>query len=239
MFYNQKALVLLSGGQDSATCLLWALENFDSVETIGFDYGQRHKIELEIRQEFLNRLPNIKTFYKDKLKQDKIFKTDIFQQIGETSLTADTEIIIMDNGLPSTFVPARNLLFFTIAGGYGWRRGIKHFVGGMCETDFSGYPDCRDNTLKALQIALSGGLDMNCVIHTPLMWLNKAQTWHMIYNIGGQKAVDLCVDYTHSCYKGIRETKYLWGYGCNDCPACYLRQNGYNEYQQNNNQLNI
>lgn len=232
MFANETALVLLSGGQDSAACLLWALDNFAMVETIGFDYGQRHKIELEVRQEFLKRLPDLNPTYKAKLGQDKIYHTDIFQQIGETSLTTETEITMMANGLPSTFVPARNLLFFTIAGAHGWRRGIRHFVGGMCETDFSGYPDCRDNTIKALQVALSGGLDIQCVIHTPLMWLNKAQTWHMIDMIAGKPAVDLCIDHTHSCYKGVRDKKYHWGYGCDDCPACNLRKNGYNQYQE-------
>ncbi len=232
MHINETALVLLSGGQDSALCLLWALDNFASVETIGFDYGQRHKIELDVRQEFLKRLPDLNPTYKAKLGHDKIYNFDLFQQIGDTSLTTDTEITIMNNGLPSTFVPARNLLFFTIAGAHGWRRGIRHFVGGMCETDFSGYPDCRDNTLKALQVALSGGLDVQCVIHTPLMWLNKAQTWHMIHNIAGEHAVDLCIEHTHSCYKGIRDIKYQWGYGCDDCPACNLRKNGYNQYKQ-------
>ena len=230
-YINEKALVLLSGGQDSAACLLWALENFASVETIGFDYGQRHKIELKIRQEFLQYLPTLNPEYARKLGDDKIFNLDIFAQIGDTSLTKETEIVMMDNGLPSTFVPARNLLFFTIAGAYGWRRGIRHFVGGMCETDFSGYPDCRDNTLKALQVALSGGLDINCVIHTPLMWLNKAQTWTMINDIAGQKAIDLCIDHTHTCYKGVRDIKHDWGYGCDDCPACHLRKNGYAEYK--------
>ena len=231
-YMNETALVLLSGGQDSAACLLWALDNFSFVETIGFDYGQRHKIELTVRQEFLQRIHNLNPAYKNKLGHDKIYQTDIFQQIGETSLTSESEIIMMNNGLPSTFVPARNLFFFTIAGAHGWRRSIKHFVGGMCETDFSGYPDCRDSTLKAMQGALSGGLDINCVIHTPLMWLNKAQTWQMIHDIAGQSAIDLCIDYTHTCYKGVRDIKHDWGYGCGDCPACHLRKKGYEDYKK-------
>jgi 7-cyano-7-deazaguanine synthase len=233
MFHNEKALVLVSGGQDSAACLLWALKHFASVETIGFDYGQRHKIELDIRQKFLARLKRMNPEYKKKLGDDKIYTLDIFSQIGETSLTSETEIVMTDIGLPSTFVPARNLLFFTIAGAHGWRRGIRHFVGGMCETDFSGYPDCRDNTLKALQVALSGGLDINCIIHTPLMWLNKAETWGMIHNLAGKRAMNLCINYTHTCYKGTRDIKHEWGYGCDDCPACHLRKNGYAEYQKN------
>jgi len=227
MLRDDAALVLFSGGQDSAACLLWALETFASVETIGFDYGQRHKVELEVRQDFLRHVVTLKPEYRKKLKDDKVYTTDLFQQIGDTSLTSETEITIMDNGLPSTFVPARNLMFFTIAGAHGWRRNIRHFIGGMCETDFSGYPDCRDTILKSLQVALAGGLNMNCIIHTPLMWLDKAQTWRFIHNIAGQVGIDLCIEYTHSCYKGSRDIRHEWGYGCDDCPACDLRKKGY------------
>ncbi|MFT6072040.1 MAG: 7-cyano-7-deazaguanine synthase [Alphaproteobacteria bacterium] len=227
MLRDDAALVLFSGGQDSAACLLWALETFASVETIGFDYGQRHNVELEVRQDFLRHVVTFKPEYRAKLKDDTVYTTDLFQQIGDTSLTSETEITIMDNGLPSTFVPARNLMFFTIAGAHGWRRNIRHFIGGMCETDFSGYPDCRDTTLKSLQVALAGGLDMNCIIHTPLMWLDKAQTWRFIHNIAGQAGVDLCIEHTHSCYKGMRDIRHEWGYGCDNCPACNLRKKGY------------
>lgn len=233
LFKDQTALLLFSGGQDSAACLLWALDNFAAVETIGFDYGQRHHIELEVRQKFLEQAHDYLPNFKQKFIQDTVYKTDIFAQLGETSLTSDTEIEMMACGLPSTFVPGRNLIFFTIAGAHGWRRSINHFIGGMCETDFSGYPDCRDNTLKALQVALAGGMDMKTVIHTPLMWLNKAQTWAMIHNLGDQKAVEFCIKMTHSCYKGIRDQLYPWGYGCGECPACHLRQAGYEEYIQN------
>lgn len=233
LFPSETALLLFSGGQDSAACLLWALHHFGKVETVGFDYGQRHKIELEVRQEFLKQAPNILPNFKQKFVQDTVYNTDIFAQIGETSLTSETEIVMMENGLPSSFVPGRNLIFFTIAGAHGWRRAIHHFIGGMCETDFSGYPDCRDNTLKSLQVALSGGLDMKTIIHTPLMWLSKAQTWDMINEYGNIKSVEFCTKMTHSCYKGIRDTLYAWGYGCNDCPACHLRKAGYETYIQN------
>jgi len=230
MLADEKALVLFSGGQDSAACLLWALKNFSAVETIGFDYGQRHTIELAVRKEFLQKVIDLKPIYKEKLKDDTLYQTDLFQQIGATSLTENTEIIMMENGLPSTFVPARNLLFFTIAGAHGWRRDIKHYIGGMCETDFSGYPDCRDSTLKALQVALSGGLDLNCIIHTPLMWLNKALTWSMINDLAGSDGIDLCIKHTHSCYKGVRDKLHEWGYGCDNCPACDLRKKGFETY---------
>jgi 7-cyano-7-deazaguanine synthase len=228
---NKKALVLFSGGQDSATCLFWALKHFDIIETVGFDYGQRHRIELDARQSFLKQFKNDFSKYAHKIGDDKIFTFDLCQQIGETSLTSDTEIYMMENGLPSTFVPARNLLFFSIAGGYGWRRGIFDFIGGMCETDYSGYPDCRNHTLKAMQDALSGGLAKECVIHTPLMYLTKAQTWQMIYDFGGDKAIQLCINHTHTCYIGARDVKHEWGYGCGECPACLLRKKGFEEFK--------
>lgn len=229
---NEKALLLFSGGQDSAACLFHALNNFESVETIGFDYGQRHFIELQIRHEFLNKFRKEFPHLAHRLGEDKIYDLSVLGDIGETSLTSETEIKMLECGLPSTFVPGRNIMFFTIAASHAWRKGIRHLIGGMCETDYSGYPDCRDNALKALQVALSGGLDSNYVIHTPLMWLNKAETWKMLFDHQGQKAVEFVIKNTHSCYKGNHEDLHPWGYGCGECPACDLRQKGFEAYEQ-------
>jgi 7-cyano-7-deazaguanine synthase len=226
-----KALVLFSGGQDSATCLAWALESFDAVETIGFDYRQNHSVELEVRLRFLERLRREFPEWSAKLGDDHMVDMGLLGAISETSLTRDMEIQMDKAGLPNTFVPGRNLLFFTAAAALAYRRNARHLVGGMCETDYSGYPDCRDDTLKSLQVSLSLGLDRRQVIHTPLMWLTKAATWQMAEGLGGKPLVDLILEETHSCYRGDRSTRHAWGYGCGTCPACELRQAGYQRYR--------
>lgn len=228
---NDKALVLFSGGQDSATCLAWAAQHFAHVETIGFDYGQRHKIELQIRQDFLSAYKQQKPEIKDVLGKDHIIDASVIKALGETAMTADKAIEIGAEGLPSTFVPGRNILFFTLAASVAWRRGIRHLIGGMCETDYSGYPDCRDNTLKSLQVSLSLGLDTSFVIHTPLMFRDKAQTFEMAEEIGGKTLLETIIEHTHTCYKGDRTHRHAWGYGCGDCPACDLRRSGWEKYK--------
>jgi len=229
---HSKALVLFSGGQDSTTCLAWALERYEHVETIGFDYGQRHRIELECRlnilQEVRNRFPN----WAKRLGEDHVLDLKLLGQISDTAMTAEKTIEFEKNGLPNTFVPGRNLLFLTFAATIAYRRGLTVLVGGMCETDYSGYPDCRDNTLKATQVALSLGMDAPVIIETPLMWLNKAQTWRLAENLGGQDFVSLIQEESHTCYLGTRQQKHEWGYGCGTCPACELRKTGYEQYIQ-------
>jgi 7-cyano-7-deazaguanine synthase len=227
----EKALVLFSGGQDSATCLVWALKTFAQVETLGFDYGQRHRVELEVRAGFLRALPSVLP-ETSRLGADHRLDLSLVPQLGETAMTAERAIEMGANGLPTTFVPGRNLLFFTAAGALGYRRGVRHLVGGMCETDYSGYPDCRDDTLKALQVALSLGLDARVTIHTPLMWRDKAATWEMAYDLGGDALVRLMIDETHTCYLGDRATKHAWGYGCGTCPACVLRAKGWEQWRR-------
>jgi len=221
------ALVVFSGGQDSTTCLAWALSRFDRVETIGFDYGQRHAIELECRRTVLSRLRQGFAQWSAKLGPDTLLSLDVFRQLGETALTHDVEITMTATGLPSTFVPGRNLVFLTLAGAQAYRRGLKRIVTGVCETDFSGYPDCRDDTMKALQAALNLGMESRLVIDTPLMWLTKAETWRLAHNLGGQPLVDLILEHTHTCYRGERSQRHAWGYGCGACPACELRAAGY------------
>jgi 7-cyano-7-deazaguanine synthase len=225
-----KALVLFSGGQDSATCLAWALARFSEVETIGFSYGQRHAVELEVRQHFLAGLRAAFPAWAPRLGLDHMLDLGVIGQMGETALTADVAIEMGRNGLPTTFVPGRNILFFTAAAGVAYRRGLRHLVGGMCETDYSGYPDCRDDTLKALQVALNLGLDSRFVVETPLMWLDKAATWQLAEDLGGQTLVSLVIDYTHSCYRGERSIRHEWGHGCGACPACDLRAGGWQRY---------
>lgn len=227
---QDKALVLFSGGQDSTVCLAWALTRFAKVETIGFDYGQRHKVELECREKILQRLPELKPEWKKKLGADRVLQVDALHDISAVALTRSTAIVMQKDGLPNTFVPGRNLLFFTLAGAVAYRRGIGHLVGGMCETDYSGYPDCRDDTLKALQVALSLGMGRRCVLHTPLMWEDKAATWRMAEALGGKAFVRLIRTATHTCYLGDRTHKHDWGYGCGRCPACQLRRAGYRRY---------
>lgn len=224
------ALVMFSGGQDSATCLAWALERYDTVETVGFDYGQRHKVELECRNVFIEELRAAFPAWDRKLGQDHFLDLGLLGEISDTALTADKRIEFAESGLPNTFVPGRNLLFFTLAGAIAFRRGQKALVGGMCETDYSGYPDCRDDTLKALQVTLNLGLDSRFVIETPLMWIDKAQTWALAERMGGDKLVALIRDKTHTCYEGNHHTRHDWGYGCGACPACELRRAGYEAY---------
>lgn len=221
------AMVLFSGGQDSTVCLAWALDRFASVETIGFDYGQSHKIELECRMTVRSKLTEIFPQWRDRLGHDHLLHLNALGEISETALTREQEIVMGENGLPTSFVPGRNLLFLTYAAALGYRRGASHLVGGMCETDFSGYPDCRDETLKALTHAISLGMDRPFTLHTPLMWVDKQETWAMAAELGGQALVDLVVEDTHTCYKGDRTHRHAWGYGCNACPACDLRATGF------------
>lgn len=225
-----KALVLFSGGQDSATCLAWALDRYPHVETIGFDYGQRHAVELQCRKGLLAAMRTAFPHWADKLGDDHLLDLKVLGQISDTALTQDREIVFEQSGLPSTFVPGRNLMFFNFSAAIAYRRGLSVLVGGMCETDYSGYPDCRDNTLKALQVAMSLGLDAPMVVETPLMWLSKAQTWQLAQTLGGEDLVELVRTQTHTCYLGDRTVLHDWGYGCGKCPACELRQAGYAQY---------
>jgi 7-cyano-7-deazaguanine synthase len=229
---TENALVLFSGGQDSATCLAWALDRFDHVETIGFDYGQRHRVELDCRHGVLAAFRECFPQWRDRLGDDHLVDLSVLGAISETALTRDVEIHMEANGLPNTFVPGRNLLFLTVAATLGYRRNIRHLVGGMCETDFSGYPDCRDDTLKALQVTLNLGMETRLVIDTPLMWLDKADTWRLADQLGRERLVELVRTETHTCYRNDRTVLHSWGYGCNDCPACELRRNGFERFMQ-------
>jgi 7-cyano-7-deazaguanine synthase len=224
-------LVLFSGGQDSTVCLAWALERFASVETVGFDYGQRHRAELEVRPRIRERIKSLRADWATRLGDDHVVKLDAIAAISETALTRDVAIEVAQNGLPTTFVPGRNLAFFAFAGALAYRRGIKHLVAGMCETDFSGYPDCRDDTVKAMQVALTLGMDRRVVIHTPLMWVDKAATFEMAHEIGADALVDVLVEDTHTCYLGDRSRRHPWGYGCGTCPACRLRADGFAKWK--------
>lgn len=229
---NYGALILFSGGQDSATCLAWALDRFEQVETIGFDYGQRHRIELDCRAGFREKVVCLKPDWSDKLGPDHMLDLSVLGQVSETALTSDAEIALRDDGLPNTFVPGRNLLFFTLAAAVASRRHLRHLVGGMCETDYSGYPDCRDDTLKSLQVTLNLGMGSNQVLQTPLMWIDKAQTWAMANDIGGSALVDLIRKDTHTCYVGEHDRLHDWGYGCGSCPACELRLSGWERFKE-------
>jgi 7-cyano-7-deazaguanine synthase len=226
----ESALVLFSGGQDSATCLAWALDRFVAVETIGFDYGQRHRVELDCRVRIMARLGAEFPDWAGKLGADHMIDLSVLGQISETALTRDSAIAFAENGLPNTFVPGRNLLFFSFAAATGYRRGLRHLVGGMCETDYSGYPDCRDDTLKSLQVTLSLGMDHRFVIHTPLMWRDKGATWELARDLGGDPLVELIREESHSCYLGARGERHEWGYGCGECPACDLRRKGWETF---------
>ena len=221
------ALVLFSGGQDSTVCLASALTRYDRVETIGFDYGQRHRVELEQRGHVIGALKTQFPAWAARLGDDHVLSLPTLAQISETSLTRDTAIEMTAAGLPSTFVPGRNLLFFTYAAALAYRRGLGVLVGGMCETDYSGYPDCRNDTLQTLARALSLGLDRPFAIDTPLMYVDKAGTWALARDLGGDALVELIIEHTHSCYLGDRATRHAWGYGCGTCPACELRANGW------------
>ena len=221
------ALVLFSGGQDSATCLAWALDRFETVETVGFDYGQRHRVELQCRDAFRAKVVELKPVWAERLGPDHMLDLTVLGQVSETALTRDAEIALRNDGLPNTFVPGRNLLFFTLAAALASRRELRHLIGGMCETDYSGYPDCRDDTLKSLQVTLNLGMGSRTVVHTPLMWLDKAQTWGLAKSLGGEKLVDLIRTGTHTCYLGEHDRLQDWGYGCGKCPACDLRMKGW------------
>ena len=230
MHQADTALVLFSGGQDSTTCLAWALERYASVETIGFDYGQRHAIELTVRPGVLAGLRALKPAWDARLGEDHMVDLSVLGAISDTALTRDVAIAMQDNGLPNTFVPGRNLLFMTVAATLAYRRGLNVLVGGMCETDFSGYPDCRDDTMKALQVALNLGMATRLKLETPLMWIDKRQTWEMARAAGGDALVELIRTATHTCYLGERGTRHDWGYGCGNCPACVLRARGYRQF---------
>ena len=225
------ALVLFSGGQDSTTCLAWALERYQRVETVGFAYGQRHKIEMDCRAPLLAEVRRHSDDWQRRLGEDQVVDLAVLGAISQTALTRDVAIEIAEQGLPNTFVPGRNLIFLSFAAALAYRRGLRHLVTGVCETDFSGYPDCRDDTIKAMQLALNLGMEARFVLHTPLMWIDKAQTWAMAEALGGPPLIDLIIGHTHTCYQGDRRHRHPWGFGCGDCPACQLRAEGYRKYQ--------
>lgn len=225
-----KALVLFSGGQDSTACMAWALSRFDHVETIGFDYGQRHRIELQCRLKVLEEIRKAFPHWAEKLGEDRVIDLSWLGQISDCALTDERAIELAENGLPNTFVPGRNLVFFLIASAIAYRRGLTSLVGGMCETDFSGYPDCREDTLKALQVATNLGMTSSFRFETPLMWIDKQETFDLIHQLGGQTLLDIALEHTHTCYRGDRSQRHSWGYGCGECPACELRKTGWKKY---------
>jgi 7-cyano-7-deazaguanine synthase len=228
---DDAALVLFSGGQDSTVCLAWALARYGAVETVGFDYGQRHAAELGQRGRLREGLAHIDATWALRLGADHVLELPELGRLSDTALTRDAEIVLSDKGLPSTFVPGRNLLFFVYAAALAYRRGMRVLVGGMCETDFSGYPDCRNDTLQTLAKAISLGTDADFAIETPLMWIDKAATWALAEQLGGKALVDLIVEETHTCYLGIRSRRHEWGYGCGRCPACALRAAGWKAWR--------
>lgn len=232
---RDSALVLFSGGQDSTVCLASALDRFGHVETIGFSYGQRHALEMQARLNVRERITDIVPEWAPRLGPDHVLDLAEFGRISETALTREREIEMTEAGLPSTFVPGRNLLFFTYAAAVAYRRGIEVLVGGMCQTDYSGYPDCRAETLEALEMAISLGIGRTFRIDTPLMFIDKAATWVMALELGGEAFVDLIVEETHTCYLGIRGRRHDWGYGCGHCPACQLRRKGWEKWQAGKN----
>ncbi|WP_162061064.1 7-cyano-7-deazaguanine synthase QueC [Undibacterium sp. KW1] len=231
---KDRALVLFSGGQDSATCLAWALSRYSHVETIGFDYGQRHAIELSVRPVLIEKIRQFSPEWQSRLGEDHMIDLGLISQLSHTAMTEDIAIEMQENGLPNTFVPGRNLMFMMTAATLAYRRGLNVLVGGMCETDFSGYPDCRDDTMKALQVALNLGMNTRLKLETPLMWINKAQTWQLAEQLGGNALVDLIREDTHTCYLGQRGDMHPWGHGCGTCPACALRARGYEYYRSGN-----
>jgi 7-cyano-7-deazaguanine synthase len=230
MTLHTSALVLFSGGQDSTTCLALALSKYERVETIAFDYRQRHSVELEARLRVLEQIKLQFPQWAHKLGEDHLLDLGVLGQVSETSLTRDVAFKMESSGLPNTFVPGRNLLFLTLAAALAYRRDLQVMVTGVCETDFSGYPDCRDDTMKAMQLALSLGMDKRFLIETPLMWIDKADTWALSAALGGQPLVDLIIEHTHTCYMGDRTHRHAWGYGCGACPACDLRAKGYERW---------
>jgi 7-cyano-7-deazaguanine synthase len=228
---SDAALVLFSGGQDSTVCLAWALDRYKEVESVGFAYGQRHEVEIacraKVREEIARQFPD----WAARLGPDHMLDLSGFGAMSETALTRDSKIEMLASGLPSTFVPGRNLLFFVYAAALGYRRGIFKLIGGMCETDYSGYPDCRDTTLRALEKAICFGTAKTYTIETPLMWRTKAETWTLAEELGGTPLVNLILEHTHTCYKGERGTRHAWGYGCGACPACELRAHGFSQWK--------
>lgn len=225
------ALVLFSGGQDSTICLAYALSHYDRVETVGFDYGQRHAVELDCRPKIIAAMKDAFPHWAGKLGDDRMCDVSVLSEISDTAMIKETEIVVAESGLPNTFVPGRNLLFLTLAGAIAWRRGISSLVGGMCETDYSGYPDCRRSTLDAQELTLARGMDRPFNIDTPLMWLDKAETWALASELGGEALVEIVIEESHTCYLGDRQHRHEWGYGCGSCPACELRANGYDTWQ--------
>jgi 7-cyano-7-deazaguanine synthase len=228
---DDTALVLFSGGQDSATCLAWALDRYGTVETIGFDYGQRHRIELEVREAFRQALATAAPDLSARLGTDHLLDLKVLSEISDTAMIQETAIAFSASGLPNTFVPGRNLLFLTFAAAIAYRRGLKHIITGVCETDYSGYPDCRDDTLKALQVAINLGTERRFIIEAPLMWIDKTATWAMAESLGGESLVEVIIEHTHTCYLGDRTMRHSWGYGCGTCPACELRAGGYQRWR--------
>ncbi len=229
---SDSAIVLFSGGQDSTVCLVWALERFARVETVGFRYGQRHAVEMDVRPRIRQNIAALRGEWAQRLGDDHVVPLDALASISETALTRDMAIEIADGGLPNTFVPGRNLVFLAFAGALAYRRGAKHLVAGMCETDFSGYPDCRDETIQTMARALNLGMERDFVVHTPLMRVDKAATFRMAEEIGGQSLLDLIIEDTHTCYLGDRSRRHAWGYGCGDCPACGLRAEGFAKFRK-------
>ncbi|MFT8710944.1 7-cyano-7-deazaguanine synthase QueC [Komagataeibacter rhaeticus] len=227
---REAALVLFSGGQDSATCLAWALARFGRVETLGFDYGQRHAVELECRATLREGMAAENPQWAARLGADHTLDLAVLGTLSDTALTREAEITLNENGLPNTFVPGRNLLFLTFAAALAARRNIRHIITGVCETDYSGYPDCRDDTIKSLQVTLNLGMASHYVLHTPLMWLDKARTWELARTLGGDALVGLINRESHSCYLGTRGTLHPWGHGCGTCPACQLRKAGWERF---------
>lgn len=227
---DSAALVLFSGGQDSTTCLAWALTHFARVETVGFDYGQRHRIELDQRATLRAGLAALSPDWRARLGADHTLPLEALGAVSDTALTREAEIALRDDGLPNTFVPGRNLIFLAFAAALAYRRAIGDLIGGMCETDYSGYPDCRDETIRAMNRALRLGMAADIEIHTPLMWLDKAATWRMARDLGGWGLVELIVEESHTCYLGERGPRFDWGYGCGDCPSCKLRAAGWEKF---------
>jgi 7-cyano-7-deazaguanine synthase len=225
------ALVLFSGGQDSTTCLAWALERYERVETLGFDYGQRHRIELDQRGFLRDALAGLKPDWGKRLGPDHVLDLAALGAVSDTALTRAKSIEMGAKNLPNTFVPGRNLIFLTFAAALAYRRGLTRIVGGMCETDFSGYPDCRDDAIKAMQVALNIGMESRFVLETPLMWLDKAQSWALAQNLGGPALVETIVEHSHTCYLGERGARHDWGFGCGECPACKLRADGFAKWR--------
>lgn len=227
-----RALVLFSGGQDSATCLAWALARYDHVETVGFHYGQRHAVEMSARQDVRQAFHEQFAQWAPRLGPDHVLDLGALGEISETAMTRDTAIEIGENGLPTTFVPGRNLMFLVMAAALAYRRGVAVLVGGMCETDFSGYPDCRRETLDAQMGAITLGMEKKLILETPLMALTKAQSWGLAEQLGADKLVAIIRTHTHTCYRGVRDRLHEWGYGCGECPACKLREQGWTDYHR-------